>query len=196
MTMPPLADDPEASRPYFRRLARARRRARPGRALDGHVAGLARRGRGGRDPRPGRLDALSLTGRGREATVARGYDPAGHGARRRLEPHARLLRHRRGRGVGRGRLTTTSEELERDYRRRDRQNVRRLPRSASPRRGRAGQRLRAESAVAAVDDVVLAPFAAAGRRQRRLAGAGAPRPAAELQRRAADRRPLQGLRSR
>ena len=30
MTMPPFAEDPEASRPAFRRAARARRRARPG----------------------------------------------------------------------------------------------------------------------------------------------------------------------
>ena len=52
MTMPPLAGDPEASRPYFRAPARARRAARPARALDGHEPGLPRRRRGGRDPRP------------------------------------------------------------------------------------------------------------------------------------------------
>ena len=49
MTMPPFADDPEASRPLFRRLATPGARARPCRAVDGDVAGLAGRSRGGRD---------------------------------------------------------------------------------------------------------------------------------------------------
>ena len=57
MTMPPLADDPEASRPYFRGFASSRR-ARPRRAEHGNVAGLPRRGRGGSDARPRRLDDL------------------------------------------------------------------------------------------------------------------------------------------
>ena len=38
--------------------ARARRRARAGRALDGHVPGLPRRGRGGRDADPPRIRPL------------------------------------------------------------------------------------------------------------------------------------------
>ena len=58
MTMPPFADDPEASRPTFRRLAELARDARAGGALDGDVAGLARRGRGRRDAHPRRQPRL------------------------------------------------------------------------------------------------------------------------------------------
>ena len=52
MTMPPFSEDPEASRPHFARLAELAARARSAAALDGHLAGLAGRGRGGRDDRP------------------------------------------------------------------------------------------------------------------------------------------------
>ena len=58
MTMPPFAEDPEASRPALRRAARARRRARAAPPLDGHVAGLRGRRRGGRDDRAHGLDAV------------------------------------------------------------------------------------------------------------------------------------------
>ena len=94
-TMPPLADDPEASRPYFRRLrelaprARARRScrwARPRTTASPHEEGAT-------FVRVGLRVVARLTFRR-------------HGLRRPLEPHARLLRHRRGvrRGVGRRRL--------------------------------------------------------------------------------------------
>ena len=42
MTMPPATADPEASRPYFRRLRELAERHGLARALDGHVAGLPR----------------------------------------------------------------------------------------------------------------------------------------------------------
>ena len=58
MTMPPAADDPEASRPYFRRLRELAAEPRAARAVDGDVAGLPGRGRGGRDLRPRRIDVL------------------------------------------------------------------------------------------------------------------------------------------
>ena len=48
MTMPPLAADPEASRPYFRRLRELAEEHGLARALDGHEPGLPRRRRGGR----------------------------------------------------------------------------------------------------------------------------------------------------
>ena len=52
MTMPPFADDPEASRPTFRRLAELAREHGLAAALDGHVAGLAGCRRGRRDAHP------------------------------------------------------------------------------------------------------------------------------------------------
>ena len=72
MTMPPLADDPEASRPWFAPPRGARRRARPAGAFDGDLAGLGGRGRGGSDADPRRLDPGPLT----SAVPHRGYDPA------------------------------------------------------------------------------------------------------------------------
>ena len=86
MTMPPLADDPEASRPWFRQTPGARGRARSHRAVDGHLPGLARRRGGGCDADPRRLDALSLARRlpgARAVGVVgpKGYDPAQHGPR-------------------------------------------------------------------------------------------------------------------
>jgi len=59
MTMPPFTTDPETSRPYFARLAEARRRARPAAPLHGHEPGLARRGGGGGDDHPPRLRGLA-----------------------------------------------------------------------------------------------------------------------------------------
>ena len=54
MTMPPFADDPEASRPWFRQLRElAAAHGLPG-AVDGDVAGLASRRRGRRDADPRR----------------------------------------------------------------------------------------------------------------------------------------------
>ena len=61
MTMPPFTEDPEASRPYFARLAQLAGGARPDAALDGDQPGLAGGGRGGRDDRPPRDDALPLS---------------------------------------------------------------------------------------------------------------------------------------
>ena len=58
MTMPPFADDPEASRPTVPAPREAGARARPRGAVDGDVAGLAGRGRGGRDADPGREHAV------------------------------------------------------------------------------------------------------------------------------------------
>ena len=43
MTMPPFAENPEASRPHFARLAELAGRIRIAPALDGHIAGLRRR---------------------------------------------------------------------------------------------------------------------------------------------------------
>ena len=60
MTMPPYAEDPEASRPLFRGPARARPRARAAPSLHGHLPGLPRRRGGGRDHRAGRLAPLRL----------------------------------------------------------------------------------------------------------------------------------------
>ena len=124
MTMPPLAAEPEMSRPFFRRLADARRRAWAGRALDGHLAGLARRGRGGRDARPRRLYPVPLgtCSSSRGATI-----PPDMGLG---DVWNRTLVYF---GIAEDEewddeeLTTTGDELERDYRRRERANVRRLP---------------------------------------------------------------------
>ena len=63
-------------------------------AVDGHVAGLARRGRG----RPRSSASAASCSRRRQ-----GYDRSERGLLGRLEPHSRLLRHRRGRRLGRGR---------------------------------------------------------------------------------------------
>ena len=51
MTMPPFTEDPEASRPAFAALRELAQRARSAPPLDGHIAGLPGRGRGGRDDR-------------------------------------------------------------------------------------------------------------------------------------------------
>ena len=59
MTMPPATADPEASRPYFRRLRELAERARPARALDGDEPGLPDRRRGGSDLRPGRRSPMA-----------------------------------------------------------------------------------------------------------------------------------------
>ena len=58
MTMPPETADAEALAAVLPPPARARRGARPGRALDGNVPGLPRRGGGGSDPDPGRIRPL------------------------------------------------------------------------------------------------------------------------------------------
>ena len=77
MTMPPFTDDPEVSRPRVRPAAGARRGARTAPSVDGNVAGLPRRRRGGRDDRafghrPVRVDwALS-----RETPLRREPKPA------------------------------------------------------------------------------------------------------------------------
>ena len=59
MTMPPFADDPEASRPTLPSARAAGARARARAALDGHLAGLAGGRRGGRHPDPHRQHAVS-----------------------------------------------------------------------------------------------------------------------------------------
>ena len=56
MTMPPFTEDPEASRPHFAALRELAREHGLHRPLDGHLAGLRGRRRGGRDDRAGRLD--------------------------------------------------------------------------------------------------------------------------------------------
>ncbi len=67
-TMPPFAEDPEASRIHFSRLAEPRCRARSDRALDGNEPGLASRGGGRRDHRQARLGApAAVNGRIRDA---------------------------------------------------------------------------------------------------------------------------------
>ena len=58
MTMPPATADPEDSRPYFRRLRELAAEHGLPRALDGHLAGLPRRGRGRRDAGPARIRPL------------------------------------------------------------------------------------------------------------------------------------------
>src|SRR3954452_5183857 len=70
MTMPPFAEDPEASRPHFARLPprahppprppprRARRRQRLAAPVDGYFAGLAGRPRGGGDDHQARIRPL------------------------------------------------------------------------------------------------------------------------------------------
>src|SRR6185312_15541971 len=126
----------------------ARRRARAGRALDGHLAGLARGGRGGRNTRPRWLHPLSVgtCSSSRGATI-----PPDMGLG---DVWNRTLVYF---GIAEDEewddeeLTTTSEELERGYRRRERANVRRLPKrrrsrtacpSPSPRRRRRDRRPR------------------------------------------------------
>ncbi len=52
MTMPPFSAGSGGLAAAFRPPRRARRRARPAASLDGHLAGLGGRGRGGRDDRP------------------------------------------------------------------------------------------------------------------------------------------------
>ncbi len=59
-TMPPFAEDPEASRPHFAKLAELAGDARPQSTLDGHQPGLGGRGRGGRNHHPRRIDRLRL----------------------------------------------------------------------------------------------------------------------------------------
>ena len=58
MTMPPLAARPEDNRRSLRRAARAGSRARAVAALDGHLAGLRGRRRGGRHDRAPRVDPV------------------------------------------------------------------------------------------------------------------------------------------
>ena len=155
------------------------------RALDGHDAGLPRRRRGGRDLRPRRSVLL------RELRFAGAMS-----ARRPLEPDARLLRHRRGgrrlgrrgrlhgRGVARAELPRAAERPPADAAA-ARAGVRRLD-------GLRGRR-------AAAARAGPAPPARARARGRHIeavpnpVGARPPRPAAQLQRRAADRRPVQAV---
>ncbi len=70
----------------------ARRRPRSRGAQHGDLAGLPCRGRGGSDAGQGGLGDLL----GRPGLISRG-----HGVQRPVESHARVLRDRRGRGVGR-----------------------------------------------------------------------------------------------
>ena len=60
MTMPPLSSDPEASRPWFAALRELAARAWPRAPFHGHLAGLRRRRRGGRDDRTDWHQALRL----------------------------------------------------------------------------------------------------------------------------------------
>ncbi len=92
MTMPPLDRRSRGVTAALSTPPRARRRARTDRPEHGNVAGLPRRGRRGRDHRQGRSDDLRRRPE---------LDSRGHGVQRSVESYARLLRHRRGRGMGR-----------------------------------------------------------------------------------------------
>ena len=96
MTMPPFTEDPGGEPSAFRRPARAGARARAARAVDGHLAGLPRRRRGGgHDRAPGHEPLRVDFAASREITALPRTHPA-HGLPRHLAPHARLLRPRRG----------------------------------------------------------------------------------------------------
>ena len=118
---------------------------------------------------------------------------AGHGLRGRLEPHPRLLRHRRGGETGTRTAMLTNEELERAYvsgrtcagcaapPRRDEYDEWTDPSDAPRRRASSGPRdprrgSTARSRAARVGSIRPRP----------------PRPPAQLQRRPADRRQVQG----
>ena len=131
MTMPPLAGEPEASRPWFRRLHELAENHGLRRALDGDVAGLARRGRRGRDADPSRQHPrprlITVTLQGRSASSDGVTIRAVMGL---ADVWNRTLVYF---GIAEDEewdddLTVSDEEVGRDYRRRDRANVRRLPR--------------------------------------------------------------------
>ena len=212
MTMPPQADDPEASRPYFRRLRELAEAHGLDRAVDGHEPGLPRRRRGGRDATCG-VGSVALRARRRGFRAARVTICAAHGLRRPLEPDARLLRHRRGGGLlGRGRLL--DERGARAHLQRARPNVRRLPRRRRASRVRRLERLRlgprAEPTAPRSSSPIRASTAPASAREPARPPSPRPpprgraeperprppRPPAQLQRRPADRRQVQGRRSR
>ncbi len=65
MTMPPWSEDPEASRPYFRRLRELAAATRPGAALHGDVARFRSRHRGRRHLHPRRHRAVRQKGQTR-----------------------------------------------------------------------------------------------------------------------------------
>ena len=62
MTMPPLRPGPGAEPPLVRRAARAGGRSRPAAAVDGHLPGLPRGGRRGRDDRANRHETVRSVG--------------------------------------------------------------------------------------------------------------------------------------
>src|SRR4051794_2223565 len=135
-----------------------------------------------------------------EIAVRRSNIPRNHGLRRCLEQDTRLLRHRRGRGVGRGRLPHR-----RGAPARVRRPAERPPARAAPRTPRGARRLDRPRARDGAHE--RPPPAAAARARAAPASRGRepsdrgrqcespPRPPAKLQRRAADRRPVQGGRS-
>ena len=95
MTMPPLADDPEASRAHFAASPRARRRAGLDRAQHGHVAGLPRGGRRGCDARSSGRDDLPSRSRRRPQGRPRA-DSGTRARRRRGRQHATVIRVHHG----------------------------------------------------------------------------------------------------
>ena len=177
MTMPPVADDPEASRPYFRRL----RELAAEHGLDELSMGTSRT-TASRPRRERRSCGSGLDPPRRRAgligtRIPRSWVSATSGTARSSTSASRRTRS------GTTRAWQTNEQVEESYRRRDRQNVRRLP--STRRVGGVGVRGRA-----------AAPAATA---LRASAASSAPAPAkvhlvgaARIQRRQADRRPLQG----
>ena len=203
MTMPPLADDPEASRPYFRRLRELAeehglRELSMGTSQDYRVAveeGATLH------PRRARSSGRTLE---RNSTAERCplAFPRSHGLRRSLEPHARLLRHRRG-----GRRTGTRTATPRTRSSSGRTATARTCAGCPRRRrgdyddwtdsdaGRAARPGRSAAASRAAREQA-APLPRAPRGRAEPERQGPPRPPAQLQRRPADRRQVQGRRSR
>ncbi len=91
MTMPPETGRSRVLAPVLPAPARARRASRPGRALDGHLAGLPDRGGGRRDSRASRLFALPPVG---TSAVPRGRSRAWPGG----SPTFDILEGREGGG--------------------------------------------------------------------------------------------------
>ena len=187
MTMPPDAGDPEASRPYFRRLREL-----------AESYGLPELSMGtSQDYRVAADEGATMVRLGIRSLPRLTFE--NHGICRRLEPNARLLRDRRGgRRLGRGRLPHRGGPRAHLQRAPERPpsdpagapaGLRRLDR---PRPGGSGASGPPSCGLAA---------ATAGRPRRhadarRAVRAGAPRRAAQLQRRPADRGQVQGRRSR
>ena len=192
-TMPPLADDPEASRPYFRRLRELAeelglRELSMGTSQDYRVAAEE----GATFVRVGFSVLVGTT------NILGGMGLATSGTGRSSTSESPRSTTRRGTTTA----TSTEEELEHSYP--ERPSERPAPDAARRRRDEFDDWTDPEPASARrAPDAAAAEPPAAPRREapRRLArpsrpcrpadGAGTPRPAEELQRRAADRRQVQ-----